>query len=428
MTSQITPSSPRTWRPPAALGGPAAQFFGAVAFALALVVLAVGPAKLIAQIEGDRGIAPVASTGDIEIDGIDVNTTGKTAVEARRNGWREAAKLAWAKTGGPQLSDGQIEGLISSVVVEHEQIGPRRYIARLGVIFDRTRAGQFISPGGAVGPRSQPLLTIPVLYSGGTAQVFEVRGAWQAAWAQFHAGASAVDYIRPNGGGGDSLLLTAGQVSRRSRSWWRNILDQFGASDVIMPVARLERQWPGGPIKGSFTARYGPDNQVLGTFELTAKDSAGLPAMLGQAVQRRDQIYSDAVAAGTLKINPTLNADHPVLDPAVAALIAAADRVAAQQAAVVPEAVPTIAAVPAAEAAATYTVQFASPDAKAVDTALAAIRSVAGIKGAATTSLAMGGTSVMRVTYTGSIEELAAALKSRGWSVVVGSNALSIKR
>ena len=110
------------------------------------------------------------------------------------------------------------------------------------MIFDRTRAGQFISPGGAVGPRSQPLLTIPVLYSGGTAQVFEVRGAWQAAWAQFHAGASAVDYIRPNGGGGDSLLLTAGQVSRRSRSWWRNILDQFGASDVIMPVARLERQ------------------------------------------------------------------------------------------------------------------------------------------------------------------------------------------
>lgn len=428
MTFQITPSSPFTGRFGPNARVPAAQFVGAVAFACALVLLAVGPAKLLAQIEGDRGIAPVASTGDIQVDGIAVNTTGKTAAEARRNGWREAAKLAWAKTGGPQLSDSQIEGLISSVVVEQEQIGPRRYIARLGVIFDRTRTGQFIAPNGVAGVRSQPLLTIPVLYSGGVGQVFEVRGAWQAAWAQFPAGASAVDYIRPNGGGGDSLLLTAGQVSRRSRSWWRNILDQFGASDVIMPVARLERQWPGGPVKGFFTARYGPDNLLLGTFELTAKDSAAVPAMLNQAVQRMDRIYSDAVVAGTLRINPTLNADHAVIDPAIASLIAAADRVAEQQAAAVPEAAPTIAAAPAAEVATTVTVQFASPDAKAVDTALASIRSVAGVKGAATTSLAMGGTSVMRVTYAGSIEDLAAALKSRGWSVVAGNNALSIKR
>lgn len=418
------PPSVRNWRPNAAF-----QFGGGLALALAIVLVAVGPSRLLAQIEGDRGIAPVASTGDIEIDGIEVNTTGKTPEEARRAGWREAAKQAWAKAGGPQLSDGQIDGLVSSIVVEREQIGPRRYIARLGVIFDRARAGQYVSPGGAVGQRSQPLLTIPVLYSGGTAQVFEVRGAWQAAWAQFHAGASAIDYVRPNGGGGDSLLLTAGQLTRRSRNWWRNILDQFGANDVIMPVAQLERQWPGGPVKGTFTARYGPDNLTLGSFELTATDSATLPAMLGQAVQRLDRMYSDAVAAGTLRINPTLNMDRAVLDPAVAGLIAAADRVAAAQAAAAaPVAAPTIAAASASDSVMAITVQFSSPDAKAVDTALASVRSVPGVNGAGTTSLAMGGTSVMRVMYNGSLEELASALKSRGWSVVSGSNALSIKR
>ena len=79
-------------------------------------------------------------------------------------------------------------------------------------------------------------------------------------WAEDRAGTSGVDYVRPVGAGGDSLLLTAGQPSRRSRAWWRNVLDQFGASDVIIPVARLERQWPGGPVRGTFTARYGPDN------------------------------------------------------------------------------------------------------------------------------------------------------------------------
>ncbi|MES2492670.1 MAG: heavy-metal-associated domain-containing protein [Pseudomonadota bacterium] len=407
---------------------PAARIAVAAVLALGAAVAAIGPARLIAQIEGDRGIAPVASTGDIEIGGIEVNTTGNNAAEARRNGWRAAAKQAWAKTGGPPLADGQIESLVSAIVVEREDIGPRRYIARLGVIFDRTRTGQFVSPNAAIARRSEPLLTIPVLYSGGTAQVFEVRGAWQAAWAQFAAGASAVDYVRPNGAGGDSLVLTAGQISRRSRIWWRNILDQFGASDVIMPVARLERQWPGGPIKGSFTARYGPDNEVLGSFALTAKDSAALPAMLSDAVRRMDRIYSDAVVSGRLTVNPTLNADRPVLDPAVAALIAAADRVAAQPVDVMPGPAPIVAETPAPEAVFTYTVQFVSPDARAVDAALIAVRSVAGVKSAATTSLAMGGTSVMRVTYAGSIEDLAAAMKARGWSVVVGNNALSIKR
>jgi len=425
MASMHPSSHARWWRSPAAL-----QLAGSLALAAGIVVVAVGPSRLLAQIEGDRGIAPVASTGDIEIDGIEVNTTGKTADEARHNGWREAAKQAWAKTGGPQLSDGQIEAMVSAVIVEREQIGPRRYIARLGVVFDRTRAGQYVGDGAAVTTRSQPLLTIPVLYSGGTAQVYEVRGPWQKAWAEFRAGASAIDYVRPNGGGGDSLLLTAGQVTRRSRSWWRNVLDQFGASDVIIPVARLERQWPGGPVKGSFTARYGPDNQVLASFELTARDSSQLPQMLAQAVQRMDRIYTDALAAGTLRINPTLNSDGTSVSPAVAAILAAADRAGAAQGPAAGEgwAATQLETTATTEAPVTYTVQFASPDARAVDGALGAVRGVPRVKGAATTSLAMGGTSVMRVTFAGSLEELAAALRARGYSVVTGNGALSIRR
>jgi hypothetical protein len=73
-------------------------------------------------------------------------------------------------------------------------------------------------------------------------------------------------------------------------------------------------------------------------------------------------------------------------------------------------------------------VQFTSPDARAVDAALASVRSVPGVRGASTTSLAMGGTSVMRVSFAGSIEELRDALRARGWSVSTGSNALSIRR
>jgi hypothetical protein len=401
--------------------------------ALALVLAVVGPSRLIAQIEGDRGIPPSATTSDIHIGGIEVETTGKTPEEARMAGWREAQKKAWLLLHGPSMSDDQIDAMVLAVVIEHEQIGAHRYIAKLGVVFDRQKAGQYLSEGGMPVTHSAPLLVVPVLFSGGTAQVFEVRGAWQRAWANFTNGASPVDYVRPVGSGGDSLLLTEGQASRRSRGWWHTLLNQFGAADVIMPMARLERQWPGGPVRGTFTARYGPDNTYLDSFTLTANDEQGVPAMLDQAVKRMDEIYAGAVNNGLLQPDATLVSQTQSIDTALAA-IEAANRAkdAAQSAGEAPKIdyAPTVgeSAAPAPAATASFVVQFASPDASAVDSALGSVRGASGVRGAATTSIAIGGTSVMRVTYAGTLEELAAALRSRGWSVTVGSNALSIRR
>ena len=412
---------------------PAATLFSVLAVALGCAALVAGPERLLAQIDGDRGIVPVASTSDIQVSDVQVNTTGKDAQEARELGWQLAAREAWKKAGGPGMPDGTIQSMVAAVVIQQEQIGPRRYIATLGVVFDRARAGQYL--GGTNGGRthSSPLLVIPVLYSGGVAQVYEVKSPWQKAWAEYRAGASPIDYVRPVGAGGDSLLITAGQPSRRSRAWWRNVLDQYGAADVIIPEARLERQWPGGPVRGTFSARYGPDNILLGTFTLSANDEAGVPKMLNEAVVRIDQIYGQALAEGRLKPDTSLNV-RPQLDPGLAALIAAgqAPPEVAKTPTTAPSDKPTTAATPTpapvqAETH-TFTVQFASPDASAVDAAVGAVRSAPGVKGAATTSLAMGGTSVMRVTYEGDLGTLADALRVRGWKVSVGSNALSIKR
>ena len=411
--------------------GPAAQLVIGLGLALGAALAVVGPDRLLAQIEGDRGILPVATSTDIEIDGIAVESTGKDAQEARRNGWKLAQREAWKKLGGPEIPDEQIEGMVSAVIVEREQIGPKRYIARLGVVFDRERAGKFLVPVGSDPSiaRSAPLLVIPVLYSGGTAQVFEVRGPWQNAWANFRTGASPIDYVRPVGSGGDSLLITAGQPNRRSRLWWRNILDQFAAADVLMPMARLERQWPGGPVKGRFTARYGPDNRYLDSFSLIARDEQAVPAMLNQALVRLDLIYRAALARGELEPDPTLVADTRAIDAAIAALAARApatpDAATLDPSATAPSAQPTAAP---QLAMGNYSIQFASPDGQSVDMTVAMVRSVAGIQAAATSSIAIGGTSVMRVTFAGDLKALAAALRARGWQVTVGSNALSIRR
>lgn len=274
-----------------------------------------------AQLEGPpRGIKPLASTGDFEVGGIEVNVTGKDAFEARQKGWEEAQRLGWAKLyaqkrggGSSNLSDGALDGIVAAIVVEEEQIGPKRYVAKLGVVFDRARAGQLLGVAG-VQTRSAPMLLLPITITGGAPTLFEQRTAWQASWAKFKTATSRLDYVRPSGAGNESLLLNAGQLDRRSRIWWRVILDQFGAADVVVPIARIERQWPGGPVIGHFTARYGPDNRFLGSFTLTAPDSKSLPKMMDEAVSRMDTLFQTALTEGRLRTDASLTLDQEVID------------------------------------------------------------------------------------------------------------------
>ncbi|WP_340586846.1 heavy-metal-associated domain-containing protein [Erythrobacter alti] len=403
--------------------------------AAALLCL-VAITSLIAQVAGERGIAPVASSSDIDVGGIEVNTTGDSPEEARQNGWKEAQRKAWEQLDGPDISDDRLDSLVAAIVVEEENIGPRRYIARLGVIFDRQRAGALLGSTGSRN-RSAPMLTLPTMISGGTQTMFEVRNPWQHAWAQYQFGNSAIDYVRPSGAGGESLLLTYGQTGRRSRAWWNNILDQFGAADVLVPIANLHWEYPGGPVEGRFTARYGPDNRYLADFSLRADSEAALPAMLNRAIERFDRIYSAALSAGTLRPDPTLTLDNVEISPALRALLeeARSGELAESNAAREPaggedttEVEPTPQPTATTAAAATFAVQVATPDAASFDTALSLLRGTPGVSSVTVNSTAIGGASVLRVTYNGELSALAGALRSRGWAVNEGSNALGISR
>lgn len=410
---------------------------------VALALLCGTYALVLAQVSGDRGIAPTAASADIEVRGINVDVTAESPEKARSQAWREAQRMAWEKAGGPKIPDSQIESIVSAIIIEKEQLGPKRYVATLGVAFNRQRAGRFLG-GAQQAVRSAPMLVIPVLASGGSFTTFELRNAWQRAWAEFNPGTSRIDYIRPSGAGRDSLLINFGQTTRRSRTWWRTMLDQYGAADVVMPLARLEHIFPGGPITGTFTARYGPDGTVLETFTLDAAGPDELPAMLANAVSRMDQSFIAALAAGKLRPDPTLRmASRGEVDPAIQRLIEigravkARDAAAREAAAATAEAAANaprieaqqvITAAPSAAPARTIIVQFASPDASAFDGSLTAVRAIAGVRGLNVTSTAIGGTSVMSVSFGGTQEELAAALQARGFTVRQGASALAISR
>jgi hypothetical protein len=146
-----------------------------------LVIALLGLSGVIyAQLEtADRGILPLDTSNTLEIGGIHVDVAGADAQSARYAGWRMAQrqgfKALWAKmhnapiSQAPSLPDGTLDQIVSSINIEREQIGPLRYIADLGVLFDRARAAQFLGVEGGKVERSAPMLLIPVTVSGGTA-------------------------------------------------------------------------------------------------------------------------------------------------------------------------------------------------------------------------------------------------------------------
>lgn len=408
---------------------------GMAALGLALVVAILAALGLaIAQVDGERGIPVISASSDIEVGDIKVDVTSRNDEEARREGWQEAVRKAWTKIDGPSLPDGQLLSLVSAVVIEQEQIGGNRYIATLGVTFNRQRANGYLG-GQAQVSRSGPMLLIPVTWSGGTATVYEQRNPWQRAWAEFQPGTSRIDYVRPSGAGSDSLLVTYGQTGRHSRAWWNTILDQFGAADILVPIAELHYQYPGGPVQGTFTARYGPDSTYLDSFTMTAASPDELPQMLSKAVLQFDRIFTRALEDGKLRPDPTLSRGGIEVSPMIQRLIEAgrAAQAAENAAASAGEGSDSASPTPAPStsvvtATGTFVVQFATPDGGSFDATLSGVRATPGVRGLGVSSTAIGGTSVMQVTFAGSLEQLAAALRARGFNVTQGSNALRISR
>ena len=399
-----------------------------IAIPVAAALLLAGGGLVYAQLDGaDRGIAPIDSTSNFEVTGIEVDVAADNAERARVEGWRRAQaegwKMLWARTTGrppaqaPRLSESVLNSIVSGIVIEQEQISPQRYIARLGVLFDRARTGQMLGVQGLV-RRSAPVLVIPVMVTGSAPSSFEYRNEWQRAWAQFRTAGSPIDYVRTAGTGMDPLLLNLGQARRRGRGWWRMILDQYGAADIVVPEVELRRLYPGGPAIGTFTARFGPDGQVLGRFRLRAADSAQLPRMMDEGVRRMDQIYTRALEAGLLQPDPTLVIIAPEVREEIEDEVLDAE---------FPDETETPA--PNGTQAQPFNIQVETPDPDAVQRAELSVSRVNGVTSAITTSLALGGTSVMRVTYTGDAGALQTALRAQGWRVeVIGGNTLRISR
>jgi hypothetical protein len=168
----------------------------------------------------------------------------------------------------------------------------------------------------------------------------------------------------------------------------------YGASDVLVAEVQLQRLYPGGPARARFIAKHGPDGEVIGGFTLTAPNSEAIPAMMSQGAERMDQIFGQALAAGRLTRDSSLDLPPPPVLPELPAQ---------------PKPAAPVNAVTQVQ------VQVIGNNVNIYNFAMAHLHTLPGIQSATPQQINPGGTSYILVSYKGSIAQLAAALSGRGW-------------
>lgn len=344
------------------------------------------------------------------VGGLDVDFYGKSTDEARFAAYRDAQRRAWKQlyarltgnppTSAPNLPDSALDAMVAGIEVEAERFSTRRYIARLGVVFDRVRAGRYLGSN-ATALTSPPMLLLPVLDDGGARTVYERRSPWLRAWARYRAGATPIQYVRADGTSADTILLNAYQSRRDNRRLWSTILNRYRTADVLTAEAKLDRVYPGGPVVGTFTARHGADATPIARFKLRS-NAGGLEQMLDEAVRRLDFAYGQAFRAGLLRADPTLLAEFEPLRSGGATI--------------------AVAAVSGTE------VEVPTPDASTWASTESLIRGTPGVRGLSIVSLSLGGLSRIRINDAEGFDWLQYNLDQRGLRLEPGGTGYRIRR
>jgi hypothetical protein len=116
--------------------------------------------------------------------------------------------------------------------------------------------------------------------------------------------------------------------------------------------------------------------------------------MMAEGARRTDELFAQAMAAGRLTRDSSLDLPPPPVLPQIAAKPA-----------------------PPASPVNSYQVQVTGKNVNFYNFAMAHLRTLPGIESASPQQINPGGTSYILVTYRGDISQLAAALSGRGWIV-----------
>jgi len=226
---------------------PIGRWFSTIA-ALLLATLTAGVAM--AQAPGGSGYA---------VTGIEVDTTGPDAVQARQQGLREARRRALSqlvdrmvapedRAKVPQVDDGQLENLVRGIEFVRERTAPNRYIATLNVVFAPEPVKAWLGGAGAkvVETVSRPALVIPLWKGKAGVEPLDDRNPWREAWRQLDSAGSAVPVTLIRGDQTDQNAMSAEEAYVGDVSALARLNERYRAPTII--VATVEGDKEAGPL------------------------------------------------------------------------------------------------------------------------------------------------------------------------------------
>ena len=222
----------------------------APAFAQVPPPLAGEPAAAVAE--------PSAASLSFTQRGVPAGASAENGVLAKEKALAAGRRAAWAKllaeagTSGPNLSDQQIDDMVSSIVIEEERTSPTRYSGRITVNFNPNRVRSQL--GGRV-PGLAPVAAGPAApVAGGPAS------NWVDAVATYRSMAEWLDLVRRLKGAGQvasvdiqAIAVDAARVRLGLRGPTETVIgDLAGLGIALVPAvgARPGETWRVGLAGG----------------------------------------------------------------------------------------------------------------------------------------------------------------------------------
>ena len=141
----------------------------------------------------------------------------------------------------PRLTAADIAELIRDFGVDTEKTSSVRYLAPLRVRFQRAGVRRLLRDTGVpfAETRSKPVLVLPVYRRAGALLLWDRANGWREAWGELPPSDGLVPMILPKGVLEDVNDIGPEQALRGEEARFRAIAKRYGATDILLAVARL---------------------------------------------------------------------------------------------------------------------------------------------------------------------------------------------
>ena len=193
------------------------------------------------------------------ITGVDVDTTAKTAAQAREialaSGQKQALDLLLRQmtltsdhARLPILTDADVPALVGGIEIANERTSTTRYLASLTVNFKQNAVRQLLSANGLAftETHSPPRLVLPLFDDAGALLLWDAENAWRQAWLDMSAPAAPVPLIQPIGDLLDIGTISARQAADLDPGRMQAVADRYGVADLVVAHARLAVDYGSG--------------------------------------------------------------------------------------------------------------------------------------------------------------------------------------